>query len=265
LEEFLSAEQYVKNAAVRDNTGERVEFAIKLPGRDSGGPVLLPVDAKFPREDYDNLVAASEAGNADAVNLYRKQLENRIRASAKDISEKYLNPPRTTDFALLFIPTESLYAELLRQPGLLEQLQRTYRVTLASPTTFAALLSALQMGFKTLAIEKRSSEVWQVLAAVRTEFGRYDKVVQKISNQLGTASKSVDELKSRTRAVSRTLTSADLVADEPTAAKLLGVTLSIDDEDGELPTNNILLSSEIAVPATLQSAHELPTGDETPL
>lgn len=265
LEEFLSAEQYVKNAAVRDNTGERVEFAIKLPGKDSGGTVLLPVDAKFPREDYDNLVAASEAGNAAEVSFYRKQLESRIRASAKDICEKYINPPRTTDFALLFIPTESLYAELLRQPGLLEHLQRTYRVTLASPTTFAALLSALQMGFKTLAIEKRSSEVWQVLGAVRTEFGRYDKVVQKISNQLGTASRSVDELKTRTRAVNRSLTSVESAPDEPTAAKLLGVTLSMDDEDKELSESNNPFSSEIEVPAALSSALEDPKGDEAPL
>ncbi|WP_439365248.1 DNA recombination protein RmuC [Bradyrhizobium sp. DASA03005] len=254
LEEFLSAEQYVKNAAVRDNTGERVEFAIKLPGKDAGGTVLLPVDAKFPREDYDNLVAASEAGDSEAVALYRKQLENRIRSSAKEICEKYINPPRTTDFALLFIPTESLYAELLRQPGLLEYLQKTYRVTLASPTTFAALLSALQMGFKTLAIEKRSSEVWQVLGAVRTEFGRYDKIVQKISNQLGTASRSVDELKTRTRAVNRTLTSVESAPDEPTAANLLGVTLSIEEEDSELLKDNILISSEIEVPSALTNA-----------
>jgi DNA recombination protein RmuC len=246
LEEFLSAEQYIKNAAVKDDTSERVEFAIRFPGKDPSGSVLLPVDAKFPREDYDHLVAASEAGNGERVIFYKKQLENRIRASAKDIRDKYINPPRTTDFGILFIPTESLYAELLRQPGLLEGLQRDFRVTLASPTTFAALLSALQMGFKTLAIEKRSSEVWQVLGAVRTEFAKYDEVVKKISKQLTTASSSVDTLLTRTRAVTRKLKSVDSAPDDMTAAKLLDLNNTDDsfDEDDVNPPG-------IQIPAAL--------------
>ncbi|MCK1367234.1 DNA recombination protein RmuC [Bradyrhizobium sp. 62] len=260
LEEFLSAEQYIKNAAVRENTGERVEFAIKLPGKGAGS-VLLPVDAKFPREDYDNLVAASEAGDAAAVAQYRKQLENRIRSSAKDICEKYINPPATTDFAILFIPTESLYAELLRQPGLLESLQKTYRVTLASPTTFAALLSALQMGFKTLAIEKRSSEVWQVLGAVRTEFGRYDKVVQNLSRQLGTASNSVEELKRRTRAVNKTLTSVESAPDQPGTAGLID-RVSAAEADSEPNGLSELMFGEIEVPAEFVSSTEAASAND---
>jgi DNA recombination protein RmuC len=256
LEEFLSAEQYIKNAAVKDDTSERVEFAIRFPGKDSSAGVLLPVDAKFPREDYDNLVAASEVGDGERVAFYKKQLENRIRASAKDIHDKYINPPRTTDFGILFIPTESLYAEILRQPGLLESLQRDFRVTLASPTTFAALLSALQMGFKTLAIEKRSSEVWQILGAVRTEFTKYDEVVKKISKQLTTASSSVDNLLTRTRAVTRKLRGVDSAPDDITAANLLGLTNTGSDDIENTLDEDEFAASEINIPATLIEAEE---------
>jgi DNA recombination protein RmuC len=258
LEEFLAPDQYIKNAAVKDNTSERVEFAIRFPGKETGANVLLPVDAKFPREDYDHFVAASEEGNVEKVAFYRKQLETRIRSSAKDIREKYINPPRTTDFGVLFIPTESLYAELLRQPGLLEGLQRDFHVTLASPTTFAALLSALQMGFRTLAIEKRSSEVWQVLGAVRTEFSKYDEVVRKISTQLTTASSSVDKLMTRTRVMTRTLKSVDSAPDDETAAKLLGLGGEGEDQNDEAVDGGPFLSSQIEIPADLiESDHQL--------
>jgi DNA recombination protein RmuC len=220
LEQFLSPEQYVKNVQIKVNSQERVEFAIKLPGRDSDGEVLLPVDAKFPQEDFERLVTASESGDIEAVAEAAKELESRIRTSAKTIREKYIATPRTTDFAILYLPTESLYAEVLRRPGLLEQLQREYHVTLAGPTTFTALLNALQMGFRTLAIEKRSSEVWQILGAVRSEFGKYNDVVDKLSKQLNTAAKSVETLGLRTRAMNRTLRDVERLP-EATAEILL--------------------------------------------
>jgi DNA recombination protein RmuC len=154
---YLSPEQFLKNAQVRENSQERVEFAIRLPGRDADGEVLLPVDAKFPHDDYERLLSAAEAGDAETVAEASKALENRIRVCAKTIRDKYIIPPRTTDFAILFLPTESLYAEVLRRPGLFENIQREYHVTLAGPSTFIALLNALQMGFRSLAIEKRSS------------------------------------------------------------------------------------------------------------
>jgi DNA recombination protein RmuC len=224
LEEFLSPEQYIKNASVKDESSERVEFAVRLPGKQQGGEILLPIDAKFPREDYERLIEATEAGSTELIPALRKQLENRIKSSAKDIRDKYINPPRTTDFGILFIPTESLYAEVLRQPGLLEILQRDYRVTLASPTTLAALLNALQMGFRSLAIEKRSSEVWQVLAAVRTEFGKYNQVVEKLGKQLGTATNAVDSLRTRTRVMTRTLKTIEVLPDHSAAETILGLT-----------------------------------------
>jgi len=224
LEEFLSPEQYIKNASVKDESSERVEFAVRLPGKQHGGEVLLPIDAKFPREDYDRLIEATEAGSTELIPALRKQLENRIKSSAKEMRDKYINPPRTTDFGILFIPTESLYAEVLRQPGLLEILQREYRVTLASPTTLAALLNALQMGFRSLAIEKRSSEVWQVLAAVRTEFGKYNQVVEKLGKQLGTATNAVDSLRTRTRVMTRTLKTIEVLPDHSAAETILGLT-----------------------------------------
>jgi DNA recombination protein RmuC len=239
LEEFLSPDQYVKDAVVKENSSERVEYAIRLPGRDSGGEVLLPVDAKFPREDYEKLIAASEAGDTKLVALFRKQLENRIKSCAKDIRDKYVNPPRTTDFGILFIPTESLYAEILRQPGLFESVQREFRVTLASPTTFSALLNALQMGFRSLAIEKRSSEVWQVLGAVRTEFAKYNGVVDALGKQLTRAANSVDSLGRRTRAMTRTLKSVEALPDDSAAQKLLGLSAEeiISVEDSELDSS----------------------------
>ena len=207
LEQLLTPDQYEKNVKVRPSSGEVVEFAIRLPGTGSEADsnVWLPIDAKFPQEDYQRLVQASEAADANAVEQSLKALTRAIENSARDISEKYIEPPATTDFAILFLPTEGLYAEALRQPGLLEKLQDTYRVVVAGPTTLSAILNSLRMGFRTLAIEKRSSEVWQVLAAVKTEFGKFGDVLDKVKRQLETASGTIDETGVRTRAMERKL------------------------------------------------------------
>jgi DNA recombination protein RmuC len=227
LEQFLSPEQYIKNAQVKDGSQERVEFAIRLPGREPDGEVLLPVDAKFPQEDHERLLAAAELGDAEAVAEAAKELENRIKLCARSIRDKYIATPRTTDFAILYLPTESLYAEILRRPGLFEQLQRDCHVTLTGPTTFTALLNALQMGFRS--IEKRSSEVWQILGAVRGEFGKYNEVVDKLSKQLSTAAKSVENLGMRTRAMNRKLRDVEKLPDA-TAEIIIGPALA-DAED----------------------------------
>ena len=207
LEQLLTPDQYEKNVKVRPSSGEVVEFAIRLPGTGSeaSANVWLPIDAKFPQEDYQRLVQASEAADTNAVEQSLKALTRAIENSARDISEKYIEPPATTDFAILFLPTEGLYAEVLRQPGLLEKLQDTYRVVVAGPTTLSAILNSLRMGFRTLAIEKRSSEVWQVLAAVKTEFGKFGDVLDKVKRQLETASGTIDETGVRTRAMERKL------------------------------------------------------------
>ena len=235
LDQFLSREQYIEDAAVKEGTRERVEFAIRMPGRDSNGDVLLPIDAKFPKEDYERLIAAADQGDADAVAAARKDLEATLRLCAKTICEKYINPPRTTDFAILFLPTEGLYAEALRRPGFFEQLQRDYRVVLTGPVTLAALLNALQMGFRSLAIEKRSSEVWQVLAAVRTEFDKYNQVVDKLRSNLKTAANSVEQLGTRTRVMGSKLKNVESL-DGAAAQSLLGLTenpIEPSDEDEE--------------------------------
>jgi DNA recombination protein RmuC len=206
LEQFLSPEQYVKNAVVKEGTLERVEFAVHLPEG-----VLLPIDAKFPKEDHERLLAAAEAGDSDGVAEAGKALEDAVKREARKISEKYINPPRTTDFAILFLPSEGLYAEVLRRPGLFEQLQRDFHVTLTGPVTLTAFLNALQMGFRSLVIQKRSSEVWQVLSAVKTEFGRYNKVVDKLAKNLSTAANSVEELGKRTRVMGSKLKDVETV------------------------------------------------------
>jgi DNA recombination protein RmuC len=232
LEQFLSPEQVMENATVREGSLERVEFAVRLPGRDGENEVLLPIDAKFPQEDYQRLLEASERGDVEAVQEAGAALETRIRQFARTIREKYIVPPRTTDFAVLFLPTEGLYAEVLRRPGLFEQLQREHHVTLAGPTTLTALLNALQMGFRSVAIEKRSSEVWQVLGAVRTEFGKYNEVVDRLGKQLNSAANSVDSLGRRTRAMSRTLRTVETLP-APEAAALLGFDANNAPDDGD--------------------------------
>jgi DNA recombination protein RmuC len=235
LEQLLTADQYAKNVATIPKSNDRVEFAIKLPGRQDSGdgvavPVWLPIDAKFPREDYERLIEAQERVDPVAVEEASRALEARIRAEARTIAEKYVSPPHTTDFALLFLPTEGLYAEILRRPGLTDLLQRDYRVTIAGPTTLTALLNSLQMGFRTLAIEKRSSEVWQVLGAVKTEFGKFGDVLAKTKSQLETVTRSIEQAEVRTRAMNRKLRDVEALPGEQ-AIGLLGDTLSGADAD----------------------------------
>ncbi len=206
LEQILTATQYDKNVVTRPGSNERVEFAIRLPGRDPDGvPCLLPIDAKFPLTDYQNLVDAQERGEPAAVELYAKALERRIKDQAADIHAKYVSPPHTTDFAFLYLPVEGLYAEVLRRPGLADALQREYRVTIAGPTTLAAMLNSLQMGFRTLAIEQRSSEVWKRLAIVKTEFSKFGDILAATKSKLDLASKSIGDAEVRSRAITRQL------------------------------------------------------------
>ncbi len=206
LEQVFTPEQYACNIATVPGSNERVEFAIRLPGRsDDGAPVWLPIDAKFPREDYERLLDAQDRADKEGADAAGRALEVRVRDEARTIAAKYLAPPHTTDFAILFVPTEGLYAELLRRPGLCEALQRERRVSLAGPTTLLAVLSSLQMGFRTLALEQRSSEVWKVLGAVKTEFGRFGEVLAKTRKKLEEASNTIDQASVRTRAIDRQL------------------------------------------------------------
>ncbi len=205
IEEILAPDQFRKNVATA-GTDERVEYAVRLPGRDSHGePVWLPIDAKFPVEDYQRLLYASERGDVESVDRASRQLESNLRGSAKNLSEKYLAPPGTTDFGIMFLSTEGLYAEAMRRPGLADSIQREHRVVLAGPSTVAALLSALQMGFRTLAIERRSSEVWETLGSVKTEFGKYADVLAKVKKKLSEAQNTIDSAETRTRAIQRKL------------------------------------------------------------
>jgi DNA recombination protein RmuC len=226
LEQILAVDQYEANVATKPNSRERVEFAIKMPGRDAqnGQFVWLPIDAKFPLEDYQRLVEAQEQANAEAALEAGKMLETRVKNSARDIKEKYLDPPHTTDFGIMFLPTEGLYAEVLRRPGLGDTISREYRVIIAGPTTLAALLNSLQMGFRTLAIEKRSSEVWNLLAAVKTEFGRFGEVLEKTQKKLQEASNTIDSAATRSRAIEKKLRDVADVPSGDAASKLLGVT-----------------------------------------
>jgi DNA recombination protein RmuC len=222
LEQILSPDQYAKNVVTRPQSNERVEFAIKLPGRDeAGGVVWLPIDAKFPLEDYQKLLEAQEAGDVASMDEAGRALETRIRNEAKAIRDKYLEPPHTTDFGLLFLPIEGLYAEVIRRPGLFDYLQREYRVTVTGPTTLTAILNSLQMGFRTLAIEQRSSEVWQVLGAVKTEFGKFGEVLARTKKKLDEARNSIDQAETRTRAIDRRLRQVESLPAEQ-AAGLLG-------------------------------------------
>lgn len=205
LEQILTPDQYAANVAPNPNSSERVEFAIRLPGSDGDRPVWLPIDAKFPQEDYLRLVEAAEKADAEGVAESGKALEVRLKNQARDIHNKYVAPPHTTDFAILFLATEGLYAEALRRPGLAESLQREFRVVITGPTNLAALLNSLQMGFRTLAIQQRSSEVWKVLGAVKTEFGKFGEVLSRVKKKLDEASNQIDETERRTRAIDRKL------------------------------------------------------------
>ncbi len=206
LGQVLAPEQFLLNAAPRPGSAERVEFCVRLPGRDEGGAeVLLPIDAKFPLEDWQRLVEASERADAAGVEAAGKALEQRLLACARDIHDKYVCPPHTTDFGLLYLPTEGLYAEVVRRPGLLEALQRDWKVSVAGPTTLLALLTSLQMGFRTLAIQRRSAEVWQVLGAVKGEFATFGAVLEKVEKRLQEAQNQLHQVGVRRRAIERTL------------------------------------------------------------
>jgi DNA recombination protein RmuC len=215
LEEMLTPDQFAKNMKTRDDTDERVEFAIKLPGDENGAPVWLPIDAKFPMEHYERLTAAQENGDPTAVEAAMKTLETQLKRCAKDICEKYINPPRTTDFALLFLPSEGLYAEAIRRVGLVQNVQRDCRVTFVGPTTLAALLNSLQMGFRTLAIQKRSSEVWNLLAGVKTEFGKFGEALSVVKEKIDQASRKMEDVDVRSRAITRKLRDVEELPSNP--------------------------------------------------
>jgi DNA recombination protein RmuC len=215
LEQVLTSDQFARNVKTRDDSAENVEFAIKLPGDENGAQVWLPIDAKFPTEDYQRLLAAQEKGDADLVESAMKSLETQLRKSAKDICTKYINPPRTTDFALMFLATEGLYAEAIRRVGLVEQVQRDCRVVFAGPTTLVALLNSLQMGFRTLAIQKRSSEVWNLLAGVKTEFGKFGEALSGVKDKLDQAAKKMEDVDVRSRAIARKLRDVEELPTNP--------------------------------------------------
>ncbi|GHT64103.1 DNA recombination protein RmuC [Bacteroidia bacterium] len=240
LEQILSPEQYEQNAAVKENSQERVEYVIKLPGKSyDNRPLLLPVDSKFPNEDYQRLLDTYEnmAGlNSKEVESISKQFENSVKKNARDIRDKYINPPVTTDFAIMFVPTEGLYAEILRRTGLFETLQRDFKITVVGPTNLVAFLSSLQMGFKTLAIEKRSSEVWEILGAVKTEFSNFGIVLDRTKKKLQEAANVIDKAGIRSRAIERKLRTVQELPQQQTV-ELLGEAIEIE-EDNQLETED---------------------------
>ena len=231
LEDVLAPSQYEKNVKIKPNSNDVVEFAVKLPGRADGEYVYLPIDSKFPQEDYERLQAAQDAGSAEDVATATKAVERAIRAQAKLISDKYLHAPISTDFAIMYLPTEGLFAEVVRRPGLTSDLQNNYRVLVTGPTTLMSLLNSLQMGFKTLAIEKSASDVWKVLGAAKTEFNKYSVVLDKLAKQLETAQNTVTEAGVRTRAVSKSLSKVEELELGASSADILGLPLAGETED----------------------------------
>ncbi len=215
LESILTPDQFSLNVATKKGSAARVEFAIKLPGKDSDA-VWLPIDAKFPKEDYEKLVDAQDAGDMEAIENAKKNILIRIKQEAKDISTKYLDPPGTTDFGILFLPVEGLYAEVLRMPGIVDTLQREYRIVISGPTTLSAFLNSLQMGFRTLAIEKRSSEVWSVLGAVKTEFSKFGDILDKTKKKLQEATNTIDTASRKSRTIHRKLRDVSELPDSGT-------------------------------------------------
>jgi DNA recombination protein RmuC len=235
LEQVLTADQYERNVEVKPDSNQRVEYAIKLPGGEDGDAQLwLPIDAKFPQEDYEKLVDASERGDVDTVEAASKAVEMRIRSWAKDICEKYVHPPHSTDFAVLFLPTEGLFAEIIRRPGLVDTLQRECRIVVTGPTTLMALLNSLRMGFRTLAIQKRSSDVWRVLAVVKTEFGKYGEVLDKVQQKLHEASNTIDKVSVRRRAIDRKLRGVEILPEMEA-----GAILSLQNANGFDPEDSV--------------------------
>src|SRR3954451_9451606 len=215
LEQVLTPDQFARNVQTRDETAERVDFAIKLPGDENGAPVWLPIDSKFPTEDYQRLLAAQDKGDGDQIEGAMRGLETQLKKNAKDICAKYINPPRTTDFALMFLPTEGLYAEAIRRVGLVEQVQRDCRVVFAGPTTLAALLNSLQMGFRTLAIQKRSSEVWNLLAGVKNEFAKFGALLDGVKKKLDQASLQLDDVARKSRTIEKRLNQVEELPSNP--------------------------------------------------
>ncbi len=240
LEQILSPEQYDQNSTVKEGSQERVEYVIKLPGKNNDNQsLLLPIDSKFPNEDYQRLIDAYENIanlNPKDVEAIFKQFENSVKKNAKDIKEKYINPPTTTDFAIMFVPTEGLYAEILKRTGLFEILQRDFKVIVVGPTNIVAFLSSLQMGFKTLAIEKRSSDVWEVLGAVKTEFGNFGVVLEKTKKKLQEATNVIDTAGVRSRAIERKLRTVQSLPQDQTTA-LLGESFEIEADNNTLTTD----------------------------
>lgn len=232
LEQILIPEQFGRNVATRPGSNDRVEFAIRLPGKEDGSILWLPIDSKFPLEDYERLIDAQEAGRIDAIDELGKALESRVKFEARSLRDKYLEPPYTTDFGLLFLPIEGLYAEIIRRPGLSDLLQRDYRVTVTGPSTLTAILNSLQMGFRTLAIEQRSSEVWKTLGAVKTEFHKFGAVLEKTRKKLDEARSSIDQAETRTRQISRKLGKVEELPLGESAA-LLGDLAALPDDEGD--------------------------------
>ena len=223
LEQMLTPNQYAKNVETIPGSGAFVEYALKLPGRqDDSKPVWLPIDAKFPKEQYERLIQAIEVGDTSGITVAGKELENAVKLQAKTIAQKYLAPPYTTDFGLLFLPTEGLYAEVMRRPGLADEIQRLYRINIAGPSSLTALMNSLQMGFRTLAIEKRSSEVWRILGAVKTEFSKFGEVLDKTKKALERVTQNIDQAQTRTRVMSKKLKDVESLPDE-TSVSLLNI------------------------------------------
>ncbi len=241
LEQIMTPDQYETNVACKQGCGERVEFAVKLPGQDGAesGEVWLPIDAKFPVEDYQRMLDAQDRGDLAGMDQALKALESRVKLSAKDIQTKYLDPPRTTDFGIMFLPTEGLYAEVLRRPGLVESLQNDLRVLVTGPTTLAALLNSLQMGFRILTVEKRSSEVWQLLGAVKTQFGQFGGLLDKVHKKLDQASSTIEDAARKTRTIERRLRTVQELPGDAAAD-----VLSLAGADGDVP-DDVVSDSEI--------------------
>jgi DNA recombination protein RmuC len=241
LEQVFTREQYAMNVETVPGSGSRVEFAVRLPGRrDDGAPLWLPIDCKFPREDYERLVEAQERADKPAMESAGRAIEMRLRAEARTIREKYVAPPHTTDFGIMFVPTEGLYAEALRRPGLMEALQREHKVMLAGPTTLLATLTSLQMGFRTLALERRSAEVWEVLGAVKTEFASFGAALAKTKKKLDEAASSIEAAETRSRVMTRRLRDVEALPEARAQALLPG--LALDEEAAEEPGSEALWS-----------------------
>jgi len=244
LEDVLAPSQYEKNVKIKPGSNDLVEFAVKLPGRSDGEYVYLPIDSKFPQEDYERLQNAQDSGSAEEISSAAKAVEKAIKTQAKLISEKYLHAPVSTDFAIMYLPTEGLFAEVVRRPGLTSELQNTHRVLVTGPTTLMSLLNSLQMGFKTLAIEKSASDVWKVLSAAKTEFGKYSGVMDTLAKQLETAQKTVAQAGTRTRAVNKALSQVENLDLPSSSADILGISLGTGNEDQSIAFGQSLDQAE---------------------